>query len=492
MRRILFAVIGITLTHFTINNDAMAQEFVDISKGDKQICGITTTEQLLCSTASSAERLEPPENLPRLINVEVGESHACGLNTDGGIVCWGDNDFGQLNSPAGQGYTSLSVGWNHSCAIDTAANAICWGLSDSGRTEVPINLGPIAQVEASFENSCVLAQTGVAVCFGSDTGSTTGANIVKMAVAASPANSVVEACLLNQTGDIQCNFAFGFQGNYTDIAGWGSAMCALTSAGKIECQPRFSSRDITAANLAEVDQFNNEFNFVSLHGGQGLCASTDTGQAVCASAANLPGRINSPLSNLLPLPGVASDLPLAVDDLTAIAYSDSTVELFWSSIGKSGDGRVTGAQIFRDGEFLIEVDQLSSFRDTSLSPDVDYRFQVSIVNSRGDVGPLGNTVTINTSDRNGVVSPQTSPEVRRENPIRLRTLRYSNSVFELFWGRSDFSVVSFEVYRNHEFIGFTNGTSFFDETATDERIHYDVLSIGEDGQILGFAGVTSR
>lgn len=312
-----------------------------------------------------------------------------------------------------------------------------------------------------------------------------------MGVSASPQNSIVQVCLLNQSGDIECG-QFDFDGSYTDIAGWGSAMCALTSAGKIECQLRFSPEDITEENLTEIDRLNNDFNFVALHGGQGLCATTDTAQTVCASAANLPARIGSPLSDRLPLPGIQPDQPGAVDDLSVNVYSDTTAELLWSYIGKGGDGRVTGVQIYRNGALLIEIDQLSSYLDTSLTPGIDYRYQVSIVNSRGDVGPLGNAITINTSNRNNTGEIPTVPNVARANPTGLQALQYGDTVFELVWDRSNLNVIGYEVYRNHVLLGFTNGISFFDDTATDMHIHYDILAIGTDGQILGFGGVSAR
>jgi len=64
--------------------------------------------------------------------------YSCGINTDSNIVCWGDNEYGQLNVPAGLGkVVALSVGSNHACAIDSNSRLWCWGLNKSKECDVP-------------------------------------------------------------------------------------------------------------------------------------------------------------------------------------------------------------------------------------------------------------------------------------------------------------------------------------------------------------------
>lgn len=33
--------------------------------------------------------------------VSAGNSHSCGIKADGSVACWGDNGYGQTNTPAG-------------------------------------------------------------------------------------------------------------------------------------------------------------------------------------------------------------------------------------------------------------------------------------------------------------------------------------------------------------------------------------------------------
>jgi len=58
--------------------------------------------------------------------VDVGGDYSCALD-DKGVVCWGDNIFGQITVPELSNPTQVTVGRNRACALDDTG-VVCWGV----------------------------------------------------------------------------------------------------------------------------------------------------------------------------------------------------------------------------------------------------------------------------------------------------------------------------------------------------------------------------
>jgi len=58
--------------------------------------------------------------------VDCGDNHTCGLDLEGGIRCWGTNQFGQGNAPAGK-FLEVKAGMMNSCAQGEDGRLSCWG-----------------------------------------------------------------------------------------------------------------------------------------------------------------------------------------------------------------------------------------------------------------------------------------------------------------------------------------------------------------------------
>lgn len=64
----------------------------------------------------------------------------CGIMTNGSLVCWGDNRFGQSNVPKllrKEKWVSVSTSGNHTCALTNKRRLLCWGGNYYNQLNVP-------------------------------------------------------------------------------------------------------------------------------------------------------------------------------------------------------------------------------------------------------------------------------------------------------------------------------------------------------------------
>ena len=134
-----------------------------------------------------------------IVKVSEGKSHACLLNDNGNVYCWGDNDLGQLGT--GDNIKSsepeivsqegvmkeakivdISLGSDHSCALDSKGKVYCWGNNNYGQlgvgpadrkfypTEIDMSDAlynrTVVSLKSGDESVCVLDQIGDAFCWG--------------------------------------------------------------------------------------------------------------------------------------------------------------------------------------------------------------------------------------------------------------------------------------------------------------------------------------
>ena len=64
---------------------------------------------------------------PRYTQISAVGDHTCGLRTDGSVVCWGSDEFGQLRAPADERFTAVAAGGVHTCGLRIDGTTVCWG-----------------------------------------------------------------------------------------------------------------------------------------------------------------------------------------------------------------------------------------------------------------------------------------------------------------------------------------------------------------------------
>ena len=129
--------------------------YVAVSAGERHACalsasgGFSASGLVVCwGEANIPAGAGPDGSLYPFVSVGAGNANTCAVRateqyapdggppTDGELVCWGWNAYGQGDAPAGR-FTAVSVGGAHACGLTTAGAIECWGANESGQLDAP-------------------------------------------------------------------------------------------------------------------------------------------------------------------------------------------------------------------------------------------------------------------------------------------------------------------------------------------------------------------
>jgi alpha-tubulin suppressor-like RCC1 family protein len=121
----------------------------------------------------------------------AGWNHRCAVMSDRTVRCWGNNEYGQLGrgvtGPAAQptpapvigisSATSVSAGFLHTCAVLLDTSVVCWGDNQWGQlgngtttlSNVPVpvtGLTGAVSVDAGLRHTCASLSSGQVRCWG--------------------------------------------------------------------------------------------------------------------------------------------------------------------------------------------------------------------------------------------------------------------------------------------------------------------------------------
>jgi len=102
------------------------------------------------------------------VAVAGGGVHSLGLKEDGSIVAWGSDEHGQCTVPApNTGFVAVSGGAGHSLGLKADGSIVAWGWNDSGQCNVPApNEGFVAVAWGCYAHSLGLKEDGSIVAWG--------------------------------------------------------------------------------------------------------------------------------------------------------------------------------------------------------------------------------------------------------------------------------------------------------------------------------------
>jgi alpha-tubulin suppressor-like RCC1 family protein len=230
---------------------------VDLSLGYYHACSVLQDRSVVCWgdwhggrlghlwSYAQPEYLLDAADLPiSAEQVSAGVDHTCAVTSDQRVLCWGDNQLGQLGYPRDHdfgnglyyrsqadevpgliGITHVEAGAYHTCATDLQQRLWCWGNNEFGElgradrdnAHVPalVDGVPAARsVSAGTLNTCIVAEAdaGAVWCWGSRGPGfmgmpLDGAQTAPVMLGTSGARGLSAAetlCLLSDLGVVRC------------------------------------------------------------------------------------------------------------------------------------------------------------------------------------------------------------------------------------------------------------------------------------------------
>jgi len=181
---------------------------VGLVVGGPYACARTSGGEVWCwgemldpTTGTGITALSPIRVLTGVQQVSAGNGVTCGLRMDTDLECWGGNANGrvgvgseldwvpvptQLEFPSGTEITQVSVGGSHACAVEREGHVLCWGsnsdgqlgvTSGMGESNVPVQVQDISDatfVSAGSSHTCAVTRSGDVWCWGANNGGALG------------------------------------------------------------------------------------------------------------------------------------------------------------------------------------------------------------------------------------------------------------------------------------------------------------------------------
>ena len=224
--------------------ERLSVQQLQVRRNGNFACVLFSDDAVRCGGNDTHGRATPPEDLPPVAQLGVGNDYACALTISGELHCWGNDADGRSSPPQELGpFAQLAVGVDYSCALTVAGELHCWGSDTDGRSSPPEDLGPFAQLAVGESHSCAVTVAGQVHCWGADGGGKSSPPM-SLGLVAQVAVGAFHSCAVTISGEIRCwgsNFLNILAspgdslGPFAEVAVGRLHSCALTVAGLVHC-----------------------------------------------------------------------------------------------------------------------------------------------------------------------------------------------------------------------------------------------------------------
>ena len=321
---------------------------------DNRNCAVSAAGTVSCWGGTFGTTPQAVAGITRAIDVGVGVDHVCVTTVEGGVQCWGNNDYGQLgnggteSSAAPVAVTNVTnavavaAGNYHTCAMLATAQVVCWGSNFNSQLSAgadtyarfPVAVTQISgasQVSSGTDHNCALTSAGV-YCWGSNEFGQLGNN------------SIVDS--------FDPVEALPYFAGATQISVGSTHSCALVSPNQVQCwgdnrRGQAGAGDNLNALLPNLVSGLSTASAIS-SGGDFNCALLITGSVVCwgDNTYGQLGTLTSLLSALpLPIPQLIGATQVSVGRSHACALLATGQVQCWGANdrGQLGDGSLNNS-----------------------------------------------------------------------------------------------------------------------------------------------------
>jgi len=156
-------------------SNAPPLRFQAIGAGTWHSLGVLSNGTVVAWGENNFGESTAPNGLSGVVAVAGGDGHSLALKSDGTVVAWGENYYDESTVPSGlNNVVGIAAGELHSLAVKSDGTVVAWGIgqpgapvdaNDHGQALVPSGLSGVVAVAAGYAHNLALKSDGTIVAW---------------------------------------------------------------------------------------------------------------------------------------------------------------------------------------------------------------------------------------------------------------------------------------------------------------------------------------